>query len=525
MVQPGVSALGKKNKTTVLPRKSFKETCFSSWSSKLKSGALSLRSMGISPLRSRLYRKIGGIVICAALLPGSMQAVFAQVARGDTKSKGPRATALLQLPANSKPRLIPVCIMIDGRFFDAGIYKADPVPMALENGTVYEAQRTGKPIGLFTVKNVLQQQQTKAWLAEGDWELAGAAPKKPTALQAESKPREEEDKPPTLRRPAKTSSENKPGETKPADNKPAEAPPPGTSAPGPAAPSSAPGNAPTATPSKTSVPVPNAAPGSTQNSSSTSAPTTQADESDPNAPRLQRGVPPKPSPLPAISKKPTKAVGSKTAVSSSSKPAVATASEPPKSTVEQIPAISDADGPEPRPYTYDMKAEEEQAFRKKMLALAGTEIARYANQFESPEESTKPSQRKRVVSAKSAQNFEDVNFRIFDVATNNEPIIVLSAKAAATQAGKPAIENGREYYITLVARADYNNELRKLLSVVTDSQHLDVAPRMELIDAVDADGDGRAELLFRENSDAGTSFVVYRVTPDRLWALFEGTPH
>src|SRR5690349_17780582 len=83
--------------------------------------------------------------------------------------------------------------------------------------------------------------------------------------------------------------------------------------------------------------------------------------------------------------KPTKAVGSKTAVSSSSKPAVATASEPPKSTVEQIPAISDADGPEPRPYTYDMKAEEEQAFRKKMLALAGTEIARYANQFESPE--------------------------------------------------------------------------------------------------------------------------------------------
>jgi hypothetical protein len=190
-----------------------------------------------------------------------------------------------------------------------------------------------------------------------------------------------------------------------------------------------------------------------------------------------------------------------------------------------IPAISDADGPEPGPYTYEMKPEEEQAFRKKMLALAGTEIASYAKQFESTEESSKSSPRKRGVPTKPAPNFEDVNLHVFDVATNNEPIIVLTAKAvAASQAAKSMSEKVREYYVTLVARADYNNELRKLLSVVTDSQHLDVAPRMELIDAVDADGDGRAELLFRENSDAGSAFVVYRVTPDRLWALFEGTP-
>jgi hypothetical protein len=172
-----------------------------------------------------------------------------------------------------------------------------------------------------------------------------------------------------------------------------------------------------------------------------------------------------------------------------------------------------------------MKPEEEQAFRKKMLALAGTEIASYAKQFESTEESSKSSPRKRGVPTKPAPNFEDVNLHVFDVATNNEPIIVLTAKAvAASQAAKSMSEKVREYYVTLVARADYNNELRKLLSVVTDSQHLDVAPRMELIDAVDADGDGRAELLFRENSDAGSAFVVYRVTPDRLWALFEGTP-
>jgi hypothetical protein len=53
---------------------------------------------------------------------------------------------------------------------------------------------------------------------------------------------------------------------------------------------------------------------------------------------------------------------------------------------------------------------------------------------------------------------------------------------------------------------------------------LDVSPRFDLIDAVDVDGDGRGELLFRQNSDAGAAFVVYRVIGDRLWPLFQGTP-
>jgi hypothetical protein len=59
---------------------------------------------------------------------------------------------------------------------------------------------------------------------------------------------------------------------------------------------------------------------------------------------------------------------------------------------------------------------------------------------------------------------------------------------------------------------------------VTDTSHLDVIPQMELIDAVDVDGDGRGELLFRQVSDAGTAFVVYRVIGNQLYALFQGTP-
>jgi len=81
-----------------------------------------------------------------------------------------------------------------------------------------------------------------------------------------------------------------------------------------------------------------------------------------------------------------------------------------------------------------------------------------------------------------------------------------------------------QYYVTVVARNDLYGELHKAFSNVTDSQHLDVSPRFDLIDAVDVDGDGRGELLFRQNSDAGTAFVVYRVIGDRLWPLFQGTP-
>ncbi len=79
-----------------------------------------------------------------------------------------------------------------------------------------------------------------------------------------------------------------------------------------------------------------------------------------------------------------------------------------------------------------------------------------------------------------------------------------------------------QYMVTLVVREDVNGELHKSLANITDTQHLDVIPQLELIDAVDVDGDGRGELLFRQVSDTGSAFVVYRVIGDRLYPLFQG---
>jgi hypothetical protein len=518
MVHPGVSALGKKKRITVLPRKSFSDTGFSFSSSKVKSGALSLTSMAFSPSRSRLYSRIAGPVILVALPFLIPQYVCAQSSRSTPKSKGPRATALLQLPENGKPRLIPVCILIDGKFYDAGIYKANPVPMALEGGTVYEAQRTGKPIGLFTVKGVLQQQQTKVWIAEGDWQAEGAAPKKSTALQAEAKPREQEDRPPTLRRPAKAptqsqSAGNKTPESKPVESTASEAKPPVTTS-----------SAPPPTQS-TSSSTASAAPTSSSTSPASTPAPEAAEENDPSRPHLRRGIPAPAAKVETRSAKPSTTAASKApAAATSGNAAKESASvAAPAKTSELIPAISDADGPEPRPYSLDLKPEEEQGFRKKMLVLATAEVSKQIKQNEPVPERPTPARNSKP-GKPIAPKFDDVKLRVFDVATNNEPILVLSATAMPVPSAKINNETGRENYVTVVARTDFNAELHKLLSAVTDSQHLDVTPRMELIDAVDVDGDGRGELLFREVSDAGSAYVVYRVTPDQLWALFEGSP-
>jgi hypothetical protein len=194
-----------------------------------------------------------------------------------------------------------------------------------------------------------------------------------------------------------------------------------------------------------------------------------------------------------------------------------------------IPAISDADGPEPHSYIYDLKPDDELALRNKMLALAADEVRARAKQLSSelvgstePARGSKP---RTTARAKAAQpNFDDVQFRVFDLSSSNEPTMVLTASSRISgRTTQPAVTD-LQYFVTLVARQDINGDIHKAFSNVTDTQHLDVEPKFELIDAVDVDGDGRAELLFRKVYDASGAFVVYRVIGDQLYALFDGTP-
>src|SRR5262249_46392873 len=151
-------------------------------------------------------------------------------AKKTPKASGPRALGILQLAANGKAHLVPVTIMIDGKFYDAGAYKADPLPMALQPDTVYEAVKTGVSQGLFTVAGAMHNDKT-GWIAEGKWQSteqmeAEKAKRKSEQEKLSRKAPEVEQGPPKLKRgmpsanqstssPPQTTSQKEPSSTQP----------------------------------------------------------------------------------------------------------------------------------------------------------------------------------------------------------------------------------------------------------------------------------------------------------------------
>jgi hypothetical protein len=451
--------------------------------------------MEFSPRRSLFYRKLYrnrmfAVTLAASiLLAGSWlvaQGAIAQYGRRAAVDKGPRALAVVQLsPKGNKGRLIPIAIMMDGKFYDAGSYKAAPVPMALDFDTVYEGFHTGVSQGVFTITQ--PGQLNHVWIAEGTWLPAGM--KAPEKSKKYSTPViEDKDAPPVLHRNSDKADSDSKDKDKGKDDKNKDQQKPAAPAP--------------TEPAKSAAPA-----------------TPDEPMADPNRPRLRRGKPDSNArrepftTFDALTDAATPGTGVPAA-----KAAKDSAASPPQITF--IPAISDAGGPDPRPYTYDMKPAEEASYRNKMMELAVSQLRAKAGAGTKEGAST----RKKSSAAKSvAPALDDVTLRVFDLSSSNEPVLVLSAKAhPGPTPATGSSEVPKE--ITLIARTNLEGELKKLFFSQTDAGHLDVTPRMELVDAVDADGDGRGELLFRRTFDNGSAYAIYRVTADGLWPLFEVTP-
>ena len=405
-------------------------------------------------------------MICSAVLG----LASAQIARRPPADKGPRALGLLELAANGKAHLVAVTIMLDGRFYDAATYKADPVPMALHSETVYEAVKSGVSRGLFIVSGAMHDKD--GWIADGKWRSTAEIEAEKARAKAEAEKRAQKAPPPEQQIGAPPKLKRSP------DTQSSSAPP--THAP--AAPPSAPAQKPAST-----------------DSAKTSGSSSSIE--DPNRPVLRRGVS-------------SETTHEQTKESSEAAPLTGP--------IQLIPAISDADGPEPRPYSYQMKPEEEQGYLKRMLAMAAEEVRGRAPHV-SPEGTgaagKSRSKAKAKAAAPPAPQFQDLQLHVFDLSNRNEPVLVFTANAHL-----PSVSPDLTYIIALVAREDIYGDLHKVFAQTTDNQHLDVLPKYDLIDAVDADGDGRGELLFRISSEGGSAFGVYRVIGDKLWPLFEGKP-
>jgi hypothetical protein len=517
--------------------------------------------MQFSPRHSRshrnLYRNGRFAVILAAgvwlaIAPLAAQ-ILTQYARKGKVDKGPRALGLVQLaPSGKKGRLIPIAIMLDGKFFDAGSYKASPVPMALDFDTVYEAFRSGVSQGVFTITQ--PGQLNHVWIAEGSWLPAGMVdPKKAKKYSTPVIADDDKDGPPVLHRRAEKSdsdsdsdakkaekskddkskneqktatpttgaSSTTPASTAPASTGPAGGAPSGSSTTGTAPAPTPSGGTPAASDSAKTPAT--AAPDSAKTAAppaTAKAPTDEETIQDPNRPRLRRGKPESTEHREAYTT-------FDAAIYAPAAPGYGkTDGKQPQDAAPApvlIPAISDAGGPDPRPYLYELKPVEEAIYRNKMLDLAGQQLR--SSKGAAAKDAATP--RKTAASksgAKAAKpDFDYVSLHIFDLSNSNEPVLILSAKTHPADPGaKGSIEEPKE--ITLIARTNLEGDLQKLFFSETDSRHLYSSPRMELIDAVDADGDGRGELLFRRTFDDGSAYAIYRVTSDGLWPLFEGTP-
>ena len=222
------------------------------------------------------------------------------------------------------------------------------------------------------------------------------------------------------------------------------------------------------------------------------APSAPSADTDVNRPVLRRGKPPKNQ---APVEKPTPAQATKT-----------TAAAPPASTpkpAELLVAVSDATPSDQHSYKFDWKPEEK------------TKLSLRMGRFES--RIIEPYNRQHHLQLAQDDLF-GFSIRAFDLFYDNDAEIIYTTEHTASP--PPPAKQQVKIYVTVVALLNSSGELRQLFSEVTDDRHLDVAGRLELIDAVDADGDSRGELLFRRIAAGASRYELYRVTRDQLYRLF-----
>ncbi|MHB1021664.1 MAG: hypothetical protein ACYC46_00870 [Acidobacteriaceae bacterium] len=445
------------------------------------------------------------------------------------KSDNPRAVAVLEWTGQpgkpSASRLIPITIYVDGQFQDGGLYMARPAPMTLESGTEYVLQQAGQPMGYFDIGSAghaTDSQFSDVWFGYGMWKPL-PKPKPPSAALLASKPNAyvvndgDSDTPHFAHRP----TANNGSATKTSDK---------AKAPGTAKSSDAP------------VLVDRSGDAQSQPSSA-SKKTSNAEDApigadDPDRPTLRhRAEKPQQSHVdvntPAVT-----GIGSPADANDPDRPhlhygkptgAEAAELDLPKLTgtpvhLQQMVAVSDATDRDPHVFTYTWgNLQQEQDAQSKLETLAQQAIAASAaaqvpaaTTAKKPTPKHKPLRHSKTASAKTKTpalpQLQDVQFHTYSLSYSGDATMVLSAHTDGTGA--------QLKYVTLIATNDIYGNPQVLYKNVTDAAHLDQTPRMKLVDAVDADADGRAELLFELDGMRVRQFALYSVAAGWAQQIF-----
>jgi hypothetical protein len=407
-----------------------------------------------------------------------------------------RATAVLEytgsLQDSKATRLVPIAIWDGTQYQPGGLYLAEPAPLAVLPRTQYELESEGRPKGLFTVKDA--EDLGGLWIGVGHYQ----APAPPRARVAPARrghtyrvQEVDPDKPHFAHVPADDSAQSSAGAS-------------GQSAP----------------PVDPNRPVLHERPNSDSgNSASSSQP-----DIDPDRPTFHRSSP---ASTPAAEASVT---ASDVAIDPNRPhleytPPVdqekldqpdALAGSPPD--MEQIVGISDnhpADT-ESFAYTYSWANPSDAATMKADLeALAQQALA--TPPPPRPAKTTKSSAVRRKshrAAAPILPALVDEQFHVYSLSFGGGATMVLSAQSA----GNPV------KYVTLIAQPDFYGKPQVLLKQVTGDNMLDVVPRMHLVDAVDTEGNGRADLLFELRGRTWRQFAIYRIAGGTATQAFATQP-
>ena len=437
----------------------------------------------------------------------------------------------------SASRLVPVAVLDAGQLQDGGIYLARPEPLALGPEVEYELEQNGQPLGLFDIKNA--GQIDGSWVGFGAWKPVPSTKPKPAPKLSGSDFDDAQSDTPVLHRkhhdgdppssgkdsgdasgPAAPSDPDRPvlhkaaGADSDTSSKTGSAADPNHTEPDHTDPdqptlhkkSSSPDSASGSTasdqansgqasddPDRPTLKRPKKTPPAEAMSSSS-----DSSENDPDRPRLKRG----------------KSSGDDIEIAPSLK------GFPPD--VQQTVAVSDAKSRPAHPWNYAWSNPEDEAKMKSAME----DMAREALGLNPPPAKAAP-KRTAASTASAARaarkaakpleppppaSLDNEQFRVFELAYGSGATLVLSAHTDGPLA--------QQKFLTLVAQPDLYGNVLVLLKNVTDGAHLDVTPRMRLVDAVDAMADNRGELLFELRGATERQFALYRVLRGQAERLF-----
>jgi len=442
-----------------------------------------------------------------------------QVKKSDKEAPELRAVAVLEWTGDEgKPkasRIVPITVFDGLALQDGGVYLARPEPMAVDPGVEYVLQQDGHGIGLYDIDNA--GQEAGSWVGLGTWKpMPTIAPKRPAPVLAQNGMDDEGSDHPTLHRKHPSgdsqgggSSGSGSGGQAPAEDpdrptlhKKTTSDDSGTSGSNPtsdpdrptlhkASPTDDSSNEPAADPDRPTLKK------TKDNKQAKSATDTGyvedvANDADPNRPRLARG----------------KSTGSGPDVTPT------LLGLPPD--IQQAVAVSDAKNRPEHLWSYTWSNPDDEGKMKANLE----DLARTALGLNAPP----PPPARKTTAATTAHKkakpapppppapLPDEQFRVFELAYSSGATLVLTAHTGGPLA--------QQKFVTLIAQPDLYGSLRVLFKSVTDGAHLDEAPRMRLIDAVDALADNRGELLFELRGSTQRQFALYRVlrgTAERLF--------